>query len=434
MTDCGNIAEFLQNPDEIILAKFPRLLSEYDSTEIIELLSILENPEQFRNRLPLRLKLYAIIAEFAPDSALKLLALIRLLRRMGSRKDMPELGEVPPRLPDFADYMAIRAHELFLNSPIADAVSALADSTRAFRSGDLREMSRASNSGINALYEIESWSNPPSDLNIIDFVVSETGHELYFIAINAALRSGDPSGAKVLAESWSNAINRWERVLGVLDRQRYQYYRIVGHINHVVGLLDAGVDAYNHALEHAPTIYTKAFLWMGLARIERELGRYDDCWKHAVDAIRAWQNSPYPQAAAPWIEWLAIDADSMEKRAEIENLRETQAKSGGVEINRVVKAMTELYRLIASLRTSDDPVEIAPHLDRLIVEMEKAGSFPNLVTILATRAVVYGRLEDREKMDESIGRAREIISEKLAPDARPPVEFFVESAHALALR
>ena len=70
-------------------------------------------------------------------------------------------------------------------------------------------------------------------------------------------------------------------------------------------------------------------------------------------------------------------------------------------------------------------------LDNLIVELEKAGTWPNLVTILATKAVVAGRLNDRELMDESIDRARSLVNEKLDDDSRPPAEFLLESAHAL---
>jgi tetratricopeptide (TPR) repeat protein len=434
MIDRGTVAEFLDRPDDMMLAGFPRLLNELSISESLDLLALLEDPDRFRDRLPLRLKLYALMAQFARDPALQTIALIRLLRRMGSRKDMPGLGDVPDQLPDFSQYMAQRVHELLGVTPLAETVGALADATRAFRSGDLNEMAKACDRGLKALSELESWDEPPINPGLTDLIVSEAGHELVFIAVNAAFRSGDLSRAHELAEYWSNAINRWEKVLGVLERQRYQFYRISGHIDQEVGLLDASVEAYNRALEYAPTAYTRAFLWISLARVERELGHAEDCWKHAIDAIRAWQESPYPQTAVSWIEWLAVDAGTPEKQLEIDTLRTRQNEVGGVEINRIVRAMTDLYRLLASLRSGADPIDLVPHLDRLIVEMEEAGSWPNLITILATRAVVLGRLEDREKMDESIERARELIRGKLAPDARPPVEFFVESAHALALR
>ncbi len=434
MTDRGNVADFLNHPDNSILAGFPRFLSELDQSGLFDLLNYLEDPDKFKDRLPLRLKLYAMIAEFGRDDSMKLIALIRLLRRMGSRKDMPELGDVPDRLPDFSAYMAMRAIEILGNTPLAEAIAALADSTRFFRAGDVNSMIECTEKGLDALSKVESWSEPPAEFRISDLVVSETGHELTFIAINAAFRSGDLERAQKLADRWSEAIDRWEKVIGGLERQRYQYFRIVGHLDHEVGLLDASVEAYHRALEHAPTAYTRAFLWISMAQVERELGHAQVCWSHAVDAIRAWQDSPYPQAAVPWIEWLAVDADSPEKQREIDELRAHQDEVGGVEINRVVQAMTRLYRVLASLKTGADPSELAPHLDSLIGELEEAGSWPNLITLLATQAVVYGRLEDRDRMASSIERARKLIEEKLAPEARPPSEFFVESAHALALR
>ena len=240
--------------------------------------------------------------------------------------------------------------------------------------------------------------------------------------------------AREMAEDWSESIGKWEAVLGPLTRQRYQYYQLVGHLDYEVGLYAQALEAYEKALEYAPTAYRKAFLWLSQAQVERLMGRDEGSWAHASEAIDALLASPYPQVAAVWIEWLALAADSDEKQAQIGEMRSKLEKSGGVEINRVTRAMTTLYRVLARLRTTDNPADLVPVLDRLIDELERTGSWSNMVTILATKAVVVGRLGDRETMDQTIARARELVGERIAEDSRPPLEFFLESAHALALR
>jgi len=171
-----------------------------------------------------------------------------------------------------------------------------------------------------------------------------------------------------------------------------------------------------------------------MAQVERELGLADQSWEHGIAAVEAWLASPYPQTAGSWIAWLSLEARTPEKRRQIESLEARCDEAGGVEINRVSRAMTELYRLLADLHYGADPAGLVPRLDAIIVDLEKAGSWPNLVTLLATRAVVAGRLSDRNIMDQTIAKARELIMTKLAVDARPPAQFFLESAHALALR
>jgi hypothetical protein len=257
---------------------------------------------------------------------------------------------------------------------------------------------------------------------------------LTFIAANAAFRSGNIERARNLAQTWSDSINAWESSLGPLDRTRYQYYQLAGHVNYEVGLPVEALKAYAKALDYAPTPYRKAFLWMSMAQVERELGLGDQSWEHGVAAVEAWLASPYPQTAGSWIAWLSLEARTPEKRRQIESLEAKRQEAGGVEINRVSRAMTELYRLLADLHYGADPAGLVPRLDAIIDDLEKAGSWPNLVTLLATRAVVAGRLSDRNIMDQTIAKARELISTKLAADARPPAQFFLESAHALALR
>ena len=291
-----------------------------------------------------------------------------------------------------------------------------------------------SSDGLACLAEMPAWSNPSSPPGLEDLLVAEVGHELMFLASDAAYRSGDIRKAQELVEGWSEFITLWETVLGPLGRARYQYYQLVGHLSYDVGLPEEALRGYEKALEYAPTPYRSAFLWISMARVERELGLTEKSWRHAVDAIEAWLESPYPQTADTWIEWLSLDADSSDRKAVIGQLRRRKEAAGGLETNRVARAMTSLYRLLGDLHAGASPVQLAPLLDPIIAELEKAGSWPNMVTLLATRAVIAGRMGERDKMDKAIGDARNLISSKLAPDARPPAEFFVESAHALALR
>jgi len=431
----GRIADILGGPDQAALDELPRMLPDLTTPELFDLLELMEDPEIFRNRLPLRLKLYARFAEEAPDPAFRLLALLRLLRRLGSRKDVPDLGEIPEKTEDFAEYLARHAGDLCDDDSFASAVESLAAATRAYRSGDLRSMRAATEKGLKALRNVPVWENPPAIIGLIDLAVAETGHELTSMAATAAFRAGDVNLARELVDDWADTITAWEGVLGPLPRQRYQYYQLVGYLDYEVGLYEQALAAYSKALEYSPTPYRSAFLWLSQAQIERVLGQHDpQSWKHASDAIWALLASPYPQTAATWIEWLALDSDTPEKAAEIENMRSELEKAGGVEINRVTRAMTELYRLLAKLHRFADPEEIARTLNGLIDELEKAGSWPNLVTLLATRAVVAGRLNDRESMDEAIGKARAVMASRLDVDSRPPAEFLLESAHALALR
>jgi hypothetical protein len=353
---------------------------------------------------------------------------------MGARKDLPDLGGVPSSLTEFADYLVSTAAYLLGNAPLGIAIQSLALATRAFRAGDLCEMGRYANAGLEQLSVMVAWWTPPEKVDLKTVLLAETGHELMFIATHATYRSGDIEQGRILAEEWSNLINSWEITLGQMDRTRYQYYQLAGNLCYEVGLMSDALRAYSMALDYAPTPYRKAFLWMSMAQVERETGLSDESWEHAVDAIDAWLQSPYPQTAGTWIEWLSLEAGTDEKHAAIDTFRIRKDTAGGVEINRVNRAMTELYHLLADLHRGADPATLVHRLDPLVEELERAGSWPNLVTILATGAVIAGRLGDRETVDSTIERAREIISSKLAPDARPPVEFFLESAHALALR
>jgi len=434
MIERGGIAEILKGSDEKVLMDLPAMLPELSQTEIFDLLDLIESPEFFQHRLPLRIQLYGKIAQHAPQHSLKLIALLRLLRRLGARQDVPDLGEIPEETGDFADYLARRAYELCEDENLAFAVEALAFATSAYRSGDVVGMDSAAEGGIEALSKIGAWENPPLELDLESLALAEAGHELTFIAANAAFRAGDVARARDIAEKWSGNVNSWEAILGPLARQRYQYYQLVGRLDFEVGLYEPAIEAYAKALELAPTPYRRAFVWFNMAQIEHHLGHIDASWEYASKAIDATLSSPYPQAAATWIEWLALDADSPSKLSEIENMRSRFRKTGAVETNRVTRAMTRLYRVLATLRSTEDPSGIVPILDELIRELEGAGSWPNMVTILATKAVVAGRLDDRDAMDDAIAKARTLISTKLAPEARPPHEFLLESAHALALR
>ncbi len=434
MIDRGKLADLLKGPDQRVLGDLPRLLPELSQSEIFDLLDLVEDTDFFRDRLPLRLKLYAVLANHAVQNDLRLIALLRLLRRLGARQDTPDLGDIPGQTADFTSYLADKALELAGDEYLAEAIGSLARATLAFRSGDLTAMQSETERGLKALERMDHWSDPSDTMDLSQLVLSETGHELTYIAANAVYRAGDVAKAREIVDNWSAIIEKWENVLGTLPRQRYQYYRLVGRLNQEVGTYEPALEAYTKALDYAPTPYRKAFIWLSQAQIERELNRRDESWSHAVMAIDATLNSPYPQTASTWIEWLALEADTPEKESEIEKLRLRLKGLGGEEINRVARAMKELYRVLGTLHTTSDPVGIVPVLDNLIVELEKAGTWPNLVTILATKAVVAGRLNDRELMDESIDRARSLVNEKLDDDSRPPAEFLLESAHALALR
>jgi tetratricopeptide (TPR) repeat protein len=434
MIDRQTLSESLSGPENCVLDDLPRLLSTLSQSETLDLLDLMEDSDLFRNRLPMRLRIYASIAENAPEPIVRLIALVRLLRRIGARKDLPNLGDVPGTLADFEVYLPAASKKFIGDCPITDAIVALASATLAFRSGDIPAMRESTAKGLDALDRIPSWLNPPDGIGLIDILIAEVGHELMFIASNTAFRSGNVEKARVLAENWSRLINKWEKALGPLDRVRYQYYQLSGHINYDVGLPSEALKAYTLALTYAPTSYRKAFLWMSMAQVERELGLFDESWEHGIAAVEAWLQSPYPQTAGTWIEWLSLEARTSDKRSLIELLRERSKHAGGVEINRVSGAMTELYRILADLRYGADPSKLAPRLDSIICDLESAESWPNLVTLLATRAVLAGRINDRETMNMSIEKARGIISTKLTADSRPPAEFFLESAHALALR
>jgi hypothetical protein len=129
-----------------------------------------------------------------------------------------------------------------------------------------------------------------------------------------------------------------------------------------------------------------------------------------------------------------MEADTPEKEGLVGFLRSRCESEGGQDINRVSRAMASLYRAQAELRNGSDVSLISRELYGLTKELEEAGSWPNLVTILATLVVALGRQGSQESMERTIGRAREIVETKLEPDARPPAEFFLESAYALALR
>ncbi|MCX6645774.1 MAG: hypothetical protein NTY09_05385 [bacterium] len=434
MINESRIAEILKGPDENVLSDLERCLPNLTLTEKFDLLTLIEDNEIFRLRLPLRLETYALLAQNTSDKNLALIAYLRLLRRLGARRDIPNLGEIPTDSTDFATHLSQMAGKLSDDEYLTEAVESLALATNAFRSGDLGSMEHISLRGLEAVMRIDSWLNPPEIPDLKDLAVCETGHELYFLATNALFRKGDVSHAQKIAMEWSDLIEKWEKILGSLPRQRYQYFQIVGHLNYETGVYEAAIGSYKKALEYAPTAYRKSFLWLSLARIERNLGKLDECWEHTSNAITAILESPYPQMAAAWIEWLALDAYSPSKLAQIKSMRDKLGKAGGIEINRVTAAMTRLYRLLGSLKHGTDPSEIGPVLDKLISELEGLESWPNLITILATRAVVFGRMNDRDGMEKSIDHARELLSTKVAPDARPPIEFFLENANALALR
>jgi len=119
---------------------------------------------------------------------------------------------------------------------------------------------------------------------------------------------------------------------------------------------------------------------------------------------------------------------------ELKSLRKKARSAGGTEINRVVSMMTRMYKLLTDLRSGADPSDLIKPLDSMIDEFEKAGSWSNLITLLAAKAVISGRLEDRNAMEGAVKSARECIEGHFPPEARGPQEFFIENAHALALR
>jgi len=437
MIDKGEIARILEMHSDEVLSALAVVLPDLTDSEIFNLLELLEDQESFQTRLPLRIRLYALIYNESRRPELRLIALLRLLRRLGSRRDTPDLGDIPSDSTDFAIFVREKANELSDNLSLTDAIISLADATLAYRTGDIATMNTATSKGLKAISEMEIWTDPPVTLTPLALLVAETGHELYYIAANAVYRAGNIEKAREIAETWSGLIEKWESILGPLMRQRYQYYQLVGQLNYEVGLLEPALEAFHEALSYAPSPYRRAFIWLRQAKIEREMARLDDSWMHAVLAIEAFLESPFPQAAATWLEWLALDADTPKRKTEIGRLKEKFGRIdriNSLEINRVTRAMTELYRILGELRTTSNPGKLNSRLDTLIDELEKAGSWKNLVTLLATKAVVAGRVNDRDTVDKSISRAREIINSKLTDDVRPPQEFFLESAHALALR
>jgi len=160
LTDREVIHELLNAPEEKILSELPYFIAETDSTGLIDLLSVMEDSELFKGRLPLRLKIYAKLAEDSDRPYIALIALIRLLRRLGSRKDLPNLGGIPEQLPDFTKYLASKAFELIGETPLAYAAEALASATGAFREGELVDAVEFSKKGLAALEKIPEWSAP----------------------------------------------------------------------------------------------------------------------------------------------------------------------------------------------------------------------------------------------------------------------------------
>ena len=154
--------------DSEVLNELPLRLASLDEPGSLELFSLLEDSQLFVNRLPLRLQIYAKIATppidgptafqsgkcFTPSPEMRVLALERLLRRMGARKDIPDLDEIPETLTDFADYLASSARTLLGETPLAGAVGALAFATKASRAGDICEMGFYADKGLEELYQI----------------------------------------------------------------------------------------------------------------------------------------------------------------------------------------------------------------------------------------------------------------------------------------
>ena len=434
MIDRREIAELFDGPDGRIPGAISIAVMELDDASVIDLLSLIEDNERFQHRLPLRLKIYAELAKHVEKPFLSIIALLRLLRRLGSRRDLPYLGEIPDNLNDFVKYLSKRVYELIGDRPLSDAIKCLALATRSHREGDIIQMTYAAESGLAALNKIPAWTDPTESHSLEYLILMETGHELNYLAASAALRSGNSEHAFNMAYSWLEYIEKWEAAYGTLIRQRYQYFQLVGQLQDEVGLKRESLEAYSRALEYAPTRYRKAFIWLSMAQAEKSLGMLDSCWEHAIEAIEAWLDSPYPQTARQWIEWLDPVADTKEKSRKIEALRVIVRRVGVKETNKVVRAMTQLHEISAKIQDGGNLKELEAPLDQIIGELTTAGSWPNLVKILATRAVVAGRLDDPESMNKAIARAREIIEDKISPDRRPEELFFVESAHALALR
>lgn len=429
-----HLTNWLKLSDEEVLRTLPDLTNSFLEVEWFDFLLFMEETSNFGNRLPLRLQIYASLAEGRFPNEIRLVSLIRLLRRLGSRTDLPDLGAIPNNISEFTDFVARTAPAISNDDSLVAALTNLAYATRAFRRGNIPEMKAFTVSGIDALSKNDSWVKPPVEPQIIDLAIAETGHELFFIATNALYRSGDVEGARSLTELWLEQIQIWEKSLGMMSRVRYQYFQLLGNIFDEIGLPEQSLESYVKALDYAPTRYRKAFLWINMAQIERKLGLMSQSWNHSVDAIQAWLESPYPQTAAPWIEWLAKDADSPEKSSLLDTFRKILAESGGKEINVVTKSITRLYRLERELKEGIPAAEILPKLEEIISSLEEAESWPNVITVLAIEAVLAGRIDDRKSLDEAVIRAREIIDTKLTGDAKPPSIFLLESANALALR
>ncbi|HEX9744581.1 MAG TPA: hypothetical protein VGB30_04055 [bacterium] len=434
MINKAEMSALLEGPDDTIVRSVSDAVHDWEEADIIRLLDTLEDNFKFATRLPLRLKIYAELVSISDLPLLATISLLRLLRRLGTRKDMPDLENVPEDLPDFTVYIKEKTYDLLGDGIIREAISYLADATGFHRTGDIPGMLEAGERGLKLLAEIPAWENPGIEITLEKMIVAETGHELMFITASASFRTGNTERALEICDEWWRSIEKFEATLGQLDRQRYQYFQLVGQIQAEVGLHEEGLEAYARAIEYAPTRYRMAFIWQSMALSEAELGMMELAWNHSNEAIEAWLDSPYPQAAYPWVEWLASIADTDSKQEKITEFREQCGNAGIQDVNRVTSAMTVLFRLNADLRNRANPITLVEPLDEIIRNLTEAESWPNLYAILATRAVISGRLGNADEMDSSIALAREIIDTRLAPDARPPAQFFIESAYALALR
>ena len=384
-------------------------------------------------RLPLRLQILARISEISENPHFKVLALVRLLWRLGARKDLPDFGKVPNELHEFALYMEKVVIEALGESPLSKAAASLGHATDAQRHGNFMHSSQIAHSGLDHLREVMGIKSP-SELNLERLVQSEIYFNLMQIAADSALREGNSNLASKDASEWIKMIDSWENVMGPLNLQRFFYNLLMGDLQDKEGNRRDGLDSYKLALEHADSDQKRAYCWHAIAEVEKKLGFRESSWNHMVIAVETWLKGHNPQIAERNINWLENEAETPEKKEKVELLRTQLKNTGAVAISRYRKAMIRFDKILADLRKGSGVHNLIQPLDELIEELNDIGAWPDLVYVLPARAVVESILDQPVAKESHIDRAREIIESKLSENFRPPALFFLENAHALVLR
>ena len=429
-----DIQNTLVGPDDQVLVKIEQAVIQLDEAQLLELMECINDDSRFEGRLPLRLRILARISETAGDPHLIVLALVRLLWRLGSRKDLPDFGHVPNNLPEYALFMEKAAFKALGECPLSKAAAELGHATLSQRHGDFIMSSKTAHSGLKRICEIPEIKNPTDEINLKQLVQSEVYFNLMQIAADSSFREGNSSLALQSADEWIQMIDTWEKVPGKLDVQRFFYNLLMGDIRDREGNRKESLNSYKLALEHADSDQKRAYSWHAIAEVEKKLGHKESSWNHMVIAVETWLKGHNPQLAERNINWLENEADTPDKKEKVESLRYLSQQTGVETINRYRKAMIRFDAIIAELRKGSGLQSLVTPLDDLIDELIEIGAWPDLVYVLPARAVVESMLDEPSEKESFIDKAREIIESKLSENFRSPALFFVENAHALVLR